>query len=517
MTLLRFARELVHVIENSGDDLRLTETLSTIPLFLALWQENESEVLERWQRLSQRGHDPAPRYLAALEQLRSSRPGLLPDALDATATFLLWRSAFDVSIRLMRELLVWAEERNDETRMMIAHTGLGDALSTTGEYDLSLAHSTEALRLAELLGDRDRMASSLRHLAGVHNAQGRWEEAMERSVEALALAEEMGNNVEMLFALGIIVDVHRQRGEIDEALACIERKYAMAESSGNKMGLTGACLELSNVFSMQGRHAEALLWYERGTVLAESIGNRALMWIMTGNSGIVYLELGHYQKALQFLHVALDGHREIGFLQGQTHWLATIAETLVDIVEQGGGLPGYLPQFLPEATGEGWRSVALGAARVHADEGARISEQMSKPDTVFHCRVVLARIEAVEGDRAMACQRLEELVAEEIDDQSRNWVQTFLVRIAIADGKPALAREKLHRLLAHETLPSRLANVHSLLWKLEQGLPAAADEHRTTALELYAEVDPENLSSLDQRNIAELNASSHICLTQNSK
>lgn len=501
---LRLARELVHALEKSGDGVELAKALSTIPVLLVLWNANESEVLELWQRLTERGHDPVPLYKASLDRLRNDSSSILPDALFSTASLHRSRSTYAVSIELLLELLAWAKGENDEIRTMIAHSGLGEVHNFQGDYDLSLSHSTEALRLAESLDDTHRMATALRNLGWVHMLQGRYEEAMARSKETLALAESIGNKLEIAWALNSIGSLHRLYNKIPEARVCFERALLVAESAGDKTGMVNAHLSMSNSYASHGEFAESLRWNARGSALAESIGDRTSMLIMTGNSAISYAELGRFQEALELFRVALNGHREVGFRQGQTHWLTGIAIAVVSLIEQAREYPHYLSEYLPEHTEEDWRAAALQVAREYAEEGMLLSDQLSKPDTLFEGRYVLARIDVVEGKVSIAREKLEELLTEDIDNELRRWCQSLLVRIDMNQGEMGPARTRLEEMLAEETASARLPNLHYMLWKTGEGLPDFLDEQRAIALKLYGAIDPETLSFEDRENIAEL-------------
>ena len=82
-------------------------------------------------------------------------------------------------------------------------------------------------------------------------------------------------------------------------------------------------------------------------------------------------------------------------------------------------MPEYLPDYIPGATEETWQAMSLRHARNCAEEGLAISEEISKPDTQFIGRVLLAKIEIAEGYSDVALQRLTGMMEDATEDNHR--------------------------------------------------------------------------------------------------
>ncbi len=483
MIPLRLARELTYQLDKAGEHERLARALANVPVFLVLNKgEGQSDYLILWQKLSAKAVESEPYFRTSLAGLRSSGSSLLPDALSAAGGFFVTRCADETATEFCTELLVWAEARNDETRAMKMHRGIGIVLDRTRDYDAAMTHFAESLRLAESLGDKSGIALAIGSMGLAHEEQHRYAEAMEcyerqltmaqalgdksqiadatinmgsvhsyqgRNVEAmecfergLAIAESIGHKKWMSNALICMGNLHFEQGRHVEAMVCFERTLAMDEALGDKRGVAGAINCMGFVHLSQGRYAEAMECFERSLAMdktlgdkrgmaniitcmgivhhsqgryteakecfgrslamGEAIGDKHGMAAAVGNMGDVHLNQGRYAEALQKYREALDGHRAIGVLNGMTYWHDGIARTLLETADS----------LSPDE-----RIVSLREARENAQECVRISEEIGNPDMLFLGRITLARLDAAEGNAALATEKLETMLAEATDEE----------------------------------------------------------------------------------------------------
>jgi tetratricopeptide (TPR) repeat protein len=196
----------------------------------------------------------------------------------------------------------------------------------------------------------------------------------------------------------------------------------MKEALGDKSGMSRAIGNMGEVHREQGRYTEAMVFYERQLAMAESLGDKQGMSNALGGMGLIHHVQGCYAEALHSYRSAFEVHREIGFQKGMTYWLEGIARTLLKLVEGGDSSRRDVlrtSQPTPEnstMTGD-MRSTSLREARENAEECVRISQEIGKPDTLFSGRVLLARIDAAEGNVAQAAEKLEAMLAEATDEE----------------------------------------------------------------------------------------------------
>jgi tetratricopeptide (TPR) repeat protein len=499
MIPLRLARELTYQLEHAHEHERLARALACVPVFLVLWKgEDQSGVLTLWQQLAVKGHEPEKYYTMLTPYL---------DFLTYAAALFESRGSYDRSMEFASVLLAAAEASQNYKRLANAHRSLGWTLWQRGEYVEAMRHSNESLIHARVAGDRLGEATAIGNVGSVHRAQGRYAEAVECYAREQAIAEELGNKRGLSSAIGNTGLVHMQQGRYAEALACYARQQAIAEELGNKRELSLAIGNAGNVHHKQGRYAEALACfarhqaiteelgdkrglslaignagiihfeegryamafacYARQQAIAEELGNNHGLYIAIGNAGDIRREQGRYVEALAAFRQALEGHREIGFRYGMTYWLEGIAATLLENVELA------LPCI--EELEQAKASSALLEARENAEEGLRISEELSKPDTIYLGRVLLARIDAAEGNVALATEKLEAILAETTDEEQIAELHYWLWKINPDSGtrspEPVLAMYvKLYSGIPKFQFVKRIAELKG------ERVPRSADE-----------------------------------------
>jgi hypothetical protein len=84
-----------------------------------------------------------------------------------------------------------------------------------------------------------------------------------------------------------------------------------------------------------------------------------------------------------------------------------------------------------------------------------LSKEISKPDTLFPSRVLLARIDAAEGNIALATEKLEAMLAEATGEEQIADLHYWLWKISSGDRDPG-SRHAQEALQRYEALYSRI-------------------------------------------------------------
>jgi tetratricopeptide (TPR) repeat protein len=227
--------------------------------------------------------------------------------------------------------------------------------------------------------------------------------------------------------------VHSIRVEHDRALECFTEHERICRELGDRRGLATAIGNMSLVFYDRGEYDRVLECYGEQQRICLEIGDRNGELGAIGNIGLVHEERGEFDLALEHLRHAAGGHRAMGSRHGLTHWLVGTARLLVGLAAKGGSMPGYLARHLPDVTSETWRAISLRVARESAGECLAISRELSTPDTLYTSRVLLARIDAAEGNTIAARESLQRMLEEAGDDEKRADLQYWLWRIEAKD------------------------------------------------------------------------------------
>jgi CHAT domain-containing protein len=126
--------------------------------------------------------------------------------------------------------------------------------------------------------------------------QGRMKDAEAAAQQALELSEKLGDKARTMRSLSSLATASFYEGRFPEALA---RQLA------DKKPLLRALNNLATILRALGRYEEALGDYNQTIALARELGDLPMVWAVTRNVGVLYMEMGDLEKAERPLKDAL--------------------------------------------------------------------------------------------------------------------------------------------------------------------------------------------------------------------
>jgi len=376
------------------------------------------------------------------------------------------RESFEVQLRI-------SEEVGNLGGVASAHGNIGVVYLNRGVYDRALERFGVQLRINEEAGDRKGVAVAKVNQGIVYERRGEHERALECYGVCLHISEELGNRRTVATVQRNIGNLYTGRGEHERALECFGVCLRISEELGDRLGVAMVQGSIASVYSSRGEYDQALKSYGVSLRISEELGDRLAVAVAHGNMGNVFSSRGEYERALDQYRQAAAEHRQLGFRFGLSYWLVGTARVLLELVEGSQEMPEFVAQYVLGAEGVTWRELSLRIAREQAEESVAISEELAKRDTLFDGRVLLARIDAAEGDREVAVQRLGQILEEATDDDQK-------------------------------------AELHYRLWKMSAvcGVePEECEVHRAEALRLHQAIVEQMPMHEHRKRIGELNDS----------
>ncbi len=470
MIPLRFASELAYQLEQAGEQARLARVLAAGPVFSVLWVSERTYALTAWNRLSTDGMEPEKMIAPPRLDVPDMQLGSRMNFLSHVAQLFEARGSYDHSIAFARLFLETARRHGEKKPIAQAHLALANGQFRREEYDDAMDHLEQAVAIAreegyqtiearatnaigtiyyyrsdypnalpafeeyytigETLGDARMMAHAMNHIGMIHLSQGRETEAERIFERSFAISKSLGDLREM--ATNNLGVAQMGLGHYAEAQELFELQVAMAESLGDKSCVSNTLGNIGILHYWQGHYSEAIEVYERDRILGKSIGDTLGWAITTGNEGDVFLAQGKYVEAIDLLQTALEEHRMLGYKYGQTYWLRSLARAGLECAQL------KLPC-----------SIDLAQAKACAAECLALSQELQKPDTLGSTKALLARIDAAEGNPALAEKTLQALLIEATSEEEIASLNYWLWKIA---GSMACQRDSIaryERLLQH--------------------------------------------------------------------
>lgn len=200
-----------------------------------------------------------------------------------------------------------------------AHSFAGKLQLDLGRFDEAAWHLEQAVRLVQDQPEgRGIQATALNHLAIVNHHQGRVAEALRLLHQALYLREEEGNTTGQINCLTNIGGMQMWFGQYDEAVKSLTRAYTLYKTQPADLKLETPILHnLAHVHSMRGDNGLAIEVMEAAYKSAVGSGDRRIQATASLNLGGLYLDARQFDRAREYLQLALDLSRELKYQVGE--------------------------------------------------------------------------------------------------------------------------------------------------------------------------------------------------------
>lgn len=291
--------------------------------------------------------------------------------------------ANEVAIHHFRQALKAAERlTNCEDCQLAAHEGLGEVLTTVGNYDEAQEHNYQAIALVMVTTfSADAMARRLADLccktASIHEKKSSYDTAFNWLRGGLLALEGMDAiEVARIYLLG--AGIHHRQGKNSDAIEWCRRSLDIAEKVGDREGqsaIAHAYYLLGLIYNRLGDTDRTVEFCQKSLDIYEQIGDIPGAAQAHINLGIGHLYHGNWPKASEHYLRALEIKRKIG----DVYYQAVITLNLGEVCLSQGNLDQatrYYQQSL-----EMWESLgsSYAIALLHNNMGT-VALQKRDPD-----------------------------------------------------------------------------------------------------------------------------------------
>jgi class 3 adenylate cyclase/tetratricopeptide (TPR) repeat protein len=186
-----------------------------------------------------------------------------------------------------------------------------DILGILGDRDARLADNDTLVRIAEDSGDQDKLAEAYYRKGYFLYTLGRFQISMDACKKAIEAARQAGNRELEILASGIVIVNHKSLGEIRIATEKAESILETIEEHLDDKTLAPALANLATVYENQDIQ-KAIQLFERSVDILDRTGNHFLKAIGLVNVGYTYVMVGHTERGISALKLALEINKSIG-------------------------------------------------------------------------------------------------------------------------------------------------------------------------------------------------------------
>lgn len=307
------------------------------------------------------------------------------------------KSYFTKSIRIGRQFPYTYTQAQ-----IVANLGL--AFMNQGKYEEGIRWQKEQLDRTQRKNDKQGMATLLTNMGIVFFEKGDYDEAGKCFKQGLELAEELGNKLLLSIGTGCLGGVYERKGNYQEALRLFELDLKLTLELGDKQGIAIARSLLGDLYSLMGRFEEASEQLKITITLSEELGYQKGLARAVNTMGDIHYFTGEYARSLEYYDRAIQVTREINnrLVLGRS-----LAEKCLVLLELN----------------------RMTEARATQSEALQIARDIENQELIFQSYTILAQIDAAEGMKAPALQRLNHLLAVHTAPEEQAEICFFLYQI----------------------------------------------------------------------------------------
>ena len=306
-------------------------------------------------------------------------------------------------------------------------TNLGVACMDTGDFIRASDAFEDALVLVRKQADATRLRDALRRSGWAFYNLGDYQTALERFQRALALDIELGEEEGRLIDLTYLANVRWQMGQYAKALKNYSELEKRAHKSGGAVREADASVGKGLIYDELGRYEKAMVLYRSAVELYrdQAAGSKGEA-IALNNLGCVKSLTGRHDEALVDYTQALTIFREHEDLKGQAMAVSNIGQIHALFKKY----PQSVEQFeraleihrkIGDRRGQALDLMRLGRvyekmekeslAEHNLRAGLSMAEQIHRPDTLWRAYYRLGKFQEAKGDDEKALLNYQQAVA----------------------------------------------------------------------------------------------------------
>ncbi|MEM7116507.1 MAG: tetratricopeptide repeat protein [Chloroflexota bacterium] len=220
-------------------------------------------------------------------------------------------------IRNYQRVIRLARRANNQIELARACSNLGFAYIEEENWWRSENLSCFALDIFNRLDHKHGRAHTHNHLGTLYYRMRLWDKSNTHLRKACQIWESMGDKHGLLRGLQNLGSLYNEINEPDKAINFLEKTLLQITETGEQGELPTIYLTLSHSYEQLGKLEEAESYAKQAEFIFQQNANVLGVYQSWENLGSIYSHEQQRDKAQRYTKAALEGYRDLGYLEGQ--------------------------------------------------------------------------------------------------------------------------------------------------------------------------------------------------------
>lgn len=356
---------------------------------------------------SLRGSDLVKSKKLAMAALKSSRElqdaELIAVSLNRLALFSMIVADYDNALSMSEEAIQYFKKLDDKRGIADAKYNLAGLYYKTDNYHLGMVNLIDCLETYKEFKDYHGQSKTYKTLGTIYEILGDGYNAITSYKRAIATGEKAKSNNLISNAYNPLSGIYLKENEIEKAIDTIKKSIAMKEESNDKRGLAFAIYGRGKIYLHENKLDKAKKDFEDALKVHREFGENFGAGMTNNKLGLLYIKKGDITKAKDAFNNALEGAIE------KNMHLIYLKST-------------YHLYELYKSIGDDKNALKY----LELNTNKRINSENTQTRRVVENYQVIARLDALEKEQALAAEKAALEIEQQRVEQSTKMKQEFL-------------------------------------------------------------------------------------------
>lgn len=215
-----------------------------------------------------------------------------------------FKKNYDLALSYYKDAIILSESDNKD-ELASLYNNMGIVFYKMHEYDSALTYYYLSLNIKEKDPYKSKRARTLQNIASLHLQMGNYSKSKEYFKKLLGIESNLGDKKQVADIYNYLGFLNLKLNKYDLTISNYLKELKLREELNDKDNIDKTLSNIGKIYFLMNNYTKAIEYYKRALKLAEKAANTTYIAKYLSNIGNVYYESKNYKKALGYYHKSL--------------------------------------------------------------------------------------------------------------------------------------------------------------------------------------------------------------------